>query len=132
MSKRAADTEPTVAAPPLRAPECKRDKLRAIVFRAEDPSMTTYAMASKKLAYQLGLAAEWKASKSLNDADPHSKKKWRVLCRLSCASYYLQDPAAALAALDPAMPEPCLDTDRAPTKHELHLPLASIVMVYDH
>lgn len=132
MSKRAADTETTVEAPPLRAPECRRDKQRVIVFRSEDPGMTTYAMVSKKLAYEHGLAKEWKASKLLGDTDPSETKDWMTLCRLSCMSYHVKDPAAALAAPDIAMGDPCLNTDRAPSKQELQLPLAGIVMVYDH
>lgn len=132
MSKRAADTEPTVQAPPLRAPECRRDKQRVIVFRGEQADMTTYAMVSKKLAYDIGLAKEWKASKLLDDAAASDHKDWITLCRLSCASYQVQNPAAALAALHPTLPDPCLDTDRVPSKQERQLPLASIVMVYDH
>ena len=138
MSKRAAepDTETAPGAPALRAAEpdaetASDDEVCVVVVRGEEADATVVFRVSKLLARNHGLADEWNDLGSLADIDPSKREAWRKLCRLSCASYDVEDPAAALAALDPEHPRLHSWFDRIVSNETRKLPLHRILMVYD-
>jgi hypothetical protein len=134
MSKRAAepDAETAPDAPALRVQERDCDEVCVVVVRGEEADATSVFRVSKLLAHNYGLADEWDDLESLADIDPSNRKAWRKLCRLSCASYDVEDPAAALAALHPKHPQPHSCFYRVDSNETRKLPLHRILMVYDH
>ena len=139
MSKRAADpdTETAPGAPALRATEpdaetSPDDEVCVVVVRGEEADATSVIRVSKLLARNHGLADEWDDLESLADIDPSNRNAWRKLCRLSCASHDVEDPAAALAALHPKRPQLNSCFDRIVSNETRKLPLHRILMVYDH